>query len=158
MLTLALVLPFLLAQVDIDPELAARLLVSAIESGQWWLALGPVVALVVWFLRAKLAPRFPKLDTFFQQPVVALVTPVVVAFLGGVLTKTAAGELTSAKVLLSLLPDVLKVAFTAIATYVGIKKVAEQREQAKATANAAVPNEQAAVDALTKLPSGPGEP
>jgi hypothetical protein len=157
MLALALTLPFLLAQVDLDPELAAKLLVTAIETGQWWLALGPVVALVVWLLRAKLAPHYPKLDAFFQQPVVALVTPVVIAFLGGVLSKTAAGELTSAKVLLALLPDVLKVAFTAIATYIGIKKVAEQREQSKATAAAKVTDEQAAVDALTK-PAGPGEP
>jgi hypothetical protein len=151
--TLALAVPFLRAQVEaIDPELAAKLLVAAIESGQWWLTLGPVVALIVWFLRAKLAPKFPKFDAFLQKPVVAFITPILVAFLGGVLSKTAAGELTSASALLGIIPDVLKVAFTAIATYVGIKKVAEQRADSKAKAEAQVPpgDTQAAVDSITK--------
>lgn len=123
---------------DIDVTAAANLLFKGIESGNWWLILGPVVALLVWALREKIAPTFPKVNEFLQQPIPALLSPIVVAALGGLLTILAAGPV-SKTALLGLVPVVLKVAFTAISSFVGMKKVTEHREQAKANAAAAVP-------------------
>lgn len=145
----------LLAQVppletaDIDPTVAAKLLLQGLETRNWWLVAGPVVALAVWFLRVRLAPTVPALDNWLKQPVPALLSPVLVSFLGGVLTLAAAGTLTP-EALMLLVPVVLKVAFTAISTFVGTKKVAEQKAQAQQTATEKVVTLQDAAKVLSE--------
>lgn len=139
------------AATDIDVTAAANLLLKGIETGNWWLILGPAVALLVWALREKVAPMFPKVNEFLQQPIPALLSPVIVAFLGGLLTILAAGPVTKAA-LLALIPIVLKVAFTAISSFIGVKKVAEHREQAKNTAAGAVQDAASAAAVLNAPP------
>lgn len=138
-------------EAGIDPALAADLLLKGIESGNWWLILGPGLSLLVWALRMKVAPLYAPLDGFLQKPVPALLTPILTSLLAGLLTVLVAGPVTK-EALLALLPSVLKVSFTAIATYVAVKKVAEQREQAHEKAKVTVPAVQDAVAELNKPP------
>lgn len=135
---------------DFDPEIVAKLVLTGIETGNWWLIAGPGLALIFWLFRSKIAPRWPAIEKFFNQPVVGYITPVVAAILGGVVDLAIAGQLTSWAALLGILPTALKVAFTAIATYIGIKQVGKQQDQAKAKAEAAIPTPQAAADSITK--------
>lgn len=122
----------------IDPQVAADLLLKGIESGNWWLIVGPILALTVWVIREKLAPQHPELGDFLKKPLPSLLMPVVVSTLGGLLALLGAGKFGAAA-MAALVPSILKVAFTAIASYVSVKKVGEHQEQAKTAAQVLVP-------------------
>lgn len=116
---------------------------------QYALALGPVVALIVWALRKYdvLIPKYgAQIDAFLNQPVVAFLLPTLVAAVGGVGTALAAHQPP-----LDIIKSVFEAAMSAVFTYVGLKKVAEQKA-AGATAAAAVAEggKAAAIEELKK--------
>ncbi|MFZ2152110.1 MAG: hypothetical protein WAV09_03320 [Minisyncoccia bacterium] len=143
-----------LLQVDpavFDPDATAKLIVDAIEKGQWWIVAGPALALFIHYTKKLIAPKWPKLAEFLNQPLVAFSTPFVVAFLAGTATTFAAVQGMPGKAeWIALLSTAIKVAATAIATYVGLKKRTEQKELAVAAAAAAIVDKKTAIDELNK--------
>jgi hypothetical protein len=131
-----------------DPLALANIVLEAVSAKNYWLLAGAGISLAVAVLRA-VAAKFPKLEAFIEQPVVTYALPIVLSFALGLASLALAGPVTQAG-LVALAFTSLKVAFTAIAGYVGIKKVAEQQAQAKVAAAAAVPDVKAAVQELNK--------
>lgn len=127
----------------------AQQLWQLVVTKQYALALGPVIALLVYALRKwdKLIPKYgDQIDAFLNQPVVAFALPTIVAAVGGVGTALAAHQPP-----LDVLKSVFEAAMSAVFTYVGLKKIAEQ-QTAGATAAAAVDagGKTAAIDELKK--------
>lgn len=145
-----------LLQVDptaFDPEPLLKIVVEGIEKGQWWLVIGPTLALLIHYSKKLIAPRWPKLSEFLNKPVVAFSTPFVLSFLGGTATMLAQTKGMPGKAeLILLVSSAIKVAVTAVAGYVGLKKIAEQKELAAEKAVVAIPDKQAALDELNKKP------
>lgn len=109
--------------------------VDAVFKKDWAMALGPFVALGVFGLRKydRQIPKYgEKVDAFLNQPAVAFLLPSVVSAAGGFGTALAAHQPFS-----DAFKAALHVAVTAVFTYVGIKKVAEQFEAQPAPAPAA---------------------
>jgi hypothetical protein len=133
-----------------DPTPLLKVVLEGIEKGQWWIALGPALALGIFYAKKLIAPRWPKLGEFLNKPVVAFSTPFVLSFLGGMGNTLATTGVPGKEQFIALLSSAIKVAVTAIASYVGVKKLAEQKAAAEVTAVAAVPDKQAAIDELNK--------
>ncbi len=129
---------------DIDVANLAKLLLEGVQGKNWWVVASVVVTVVVWLLRTKLPKLMPQTEGFLTHPVVSVSLPVIASLASGILTAALAGPITAA-ILPSLLSDVLKVAFGAIAIFVAGKKVAEARE--------AVPDKASAVATLNKGPT-----
>jgi peptidoglycan/LPS O-acetylase OafA/YrhL len=114
---------------------------------QYALALGPVVALVVWGLRkydTKIPKVGPQVDAFLNKPFVAFLLPTVVAAAGGAGTALAAG-----KPVVDVLGAIFQASMSAVFSYVGLKKLGEQRA-AGATAAAEIQTKTDAIDELKK--------
>jgi hypothetical protein len=141
---------FALLQAEFDPTPMLKIVLEGIEKGQWWMALGPALALAIFYAKKVIAPRWPKLSDFLNKPVVAYSTPFVLSFLGGTANTLATVGVPGKEQFITLLSSAIKVAVTAIASYVGVKKLAEQKVQAQVVAVAAVPDKQAAIDELNK--------
>jgi hypothetical protein len=145
-----------LLQVDpaaFDPEPLLKIVAEGIEKGQWWIVLGPALALLIHYSKKFIAPRWPKLSEFLAQPFVAFLTPFVLSFLGGTATMFVQTKGMPGKAeLILLVSSAIKVAVTAVAGYVGLKKLAEQKVQAAEKAAAVVVDKQAALDEMNKKP------
>lgn len=144
----ALDLPALTPPVDDQTAVGvAQQIWQLVVNKQYALALGPVVALIVFALRKwdKNIPKIgPQVDAFLNQPIVAFLLPTVVAAAGGLGTALAAG-----KPPIDAVGSVFEAAMGAVFTYVGIKKVAEQKA-AGDDASAAITDKQKAVEEITK--------
>lgn len=126
----------------------AGALYEAIVKGNWWLAMGPAVTLLVFLLRrydTKIPKVGPAIDAFLNQPMVAFSLPIVLSAIGGWGSAAASGQ----PVGLALL-SALKVAGTSVITFLLAKNAAEQVKSAGDKAAAAVATPQAAVDAINK--------
>jgi hypothetical protein len=114
---------------------------------QYALALGPVVALVVFGLK-KYDVKIPKygaaIDKFLDQPFVSFLLPTIVAAAGGAGTALAAH-----KPVVEVLAAVFQASMSAVFSYVGLKKLGEQRE-AGAAAAAEVTDKAKAIEELKK--------
>jgi hypothetical protein len=125
-----------------------KALLENVEHGNWWLAAGPALTLVVLGLRAwdtHIPKVGPAIDAFFNQPIVAFLLPVVLSALTGLFSALGTGMPVGPALLAAL-----KVAGTAITVYVGGKKLLEQAQGAGAAAAAGVTSGPAAVDAINK--------
>lgn len=115
----------------------AQQLFAAITSGNWWLAAAVGVLLLVVALRSQVVRKLlpAKLAEMLDHPVVAFSLPLLTALGLGLATAAVAGPVT-APVLVAVVLGALKVSMGAITTYVGAKKVAEARAEAKEKAAA----------------------
>lgn len=139
---------------DIDVEALLNLVVGGIQQGNWWIVAGPLLALVIHLGRSFIAPRYPKLSEFLAKPLVAFSLPFVLSFLvSTVQTMATVHGLPNQAQLIALLAAAVKVAATAIATYVGVKKHVEAKELAAEKAAAVVTDKQAALAELNKPPA-----
>lgn len=138
------------AVTDFDPTPLLNLVLEGISKGQWWIVVGPLLALAIHYTKKLIAPRWPKLSEFLNKPVVAFSTPFVLSFLGGTANTLATIGVPGKEQLIALVASAIKVAVTAIAAYVGLKKVAEQKEIATETAKVAVTDKASALDELNK--------
>lgn len=145
-----ILLALLQADAAFDPTPLLKIVLEGIEHGQWWLAIGPALALAIFYTKKFIAPRWPKVSEFLNKPAVAFATPFVLSFLGGTANTLATTGVPGKEQFIALLSSAIKVAVTAVASYVGVKKIAEQKEQATQVAVAAIPNKQAAIDELNK--------
>lgn len=113
----------------------------------WAMAAGPALALIVFALR-KWDTKIPKygaqIDAFLNKPFVAFLLPTIVSAAGGLGTALAAG-----KPPLDALKAVFEASMSAVFSYVGLKKLAEQQTVGKEAA-AAVDSKAAAIDELKK--------
>ncbi len=139
-----------LLQADFDPMPLLKIALEGVEKGQWWIAVGPLLALAIFGMKKFIAPRWPALSAFLEKPVVAFATPFVLSFLGGTANTLATVGIPGKEQLIALFASALKVAVTAVATYVGAKKIVEQKEIATEKAAAAITDKQSAVDELNK--------
>ena len=106
-----------------EPRQAAA---RGVQGQNWWVVASVVVTVVVWLLRTKLPKLMPQTEGFSRTPWCRCRCPSSPPLASGILTAALAGPITAA-ILPSLLSDVLKVAFGAIAIFVA-GKVAEARE------------------------------
>lgn len=130
-----------------DDEAVAlfRSLWSFAVEKNWASAFGPLITLIVWALRKwdeKIPKVGPAIDQFLNRPFVAFLLPTVVSAIGGFGTALLAGQPIQAA-----LVAVWSAASSAIATYIGLKKI---DESLKAGAEAAKKVETKA-DAISKL-------
>ena len=103
-------------------------LYHAVVSGNWWLAMGPAVTALVFFLKkydVKIPKVGPAIDSFLDKPVVSFALPFLVSAVGGFGTAMATGL-----PLVSALGAAGKVAMAAVVTYIGLKKAAESMKPA----------------------------
>lgn len=115
---------------DIDVFAMLKLILDAVENGNWWLAAGPALTLAVFFLRkydTKIPKIGPAIDRFLNQPLVAFALPVVLSALTGLFSALATGTPVVPALLAAL-----KVAGTAVMTFLLAKNAAEQVKGAKA--------------------------
>lgn len=130
--TAALAQGSVMAADAVDPEnleQVAQLLLTGVTSGNGFLIAAGVVLLAVMGLRSERVGKwFPKVGEFFQNPAVSYALPFVVAIaLGLVALGVSPTPVTAATALGVLFAAVAKVAPTAIAAYVGGKKVVEAK-------------------------------
>lgn len=133
-----------------DPDVTetANIVYQGIVSGNWWLAAGAALTILVWALRKYGSKFFPKLAPYLKNPLVAFAMPVVLSCLGAVVDSLLAGKPINVA-----LQAAIKPAMAAVWFYVGKSKYDEVREAAKQQAAAAVPNTAAAINVHT---NGPG--
>lgn len=115
---------------------------------QYALALGPVVALIVFGLRKYdlQIPKYgPAIDKLLNQPLVAFLLPTVVSAAGGMGTALAAH-----KPVADVLAAVFQASMSAVFAYVGLKKIGEQ----KAAGAPPAPPALAAVPPVATPPGG----
>lgn len=117
---------------DLDVTHLAQQLLAGITSGNWWLVAAVGVLLLVAALRSGVARKLlpEKTAELLDHPVVAFSLPLLTALGLGLATAAVAGPVT-APVLVAVALGALKVSMGAITTYVGAKKVAEARADAK---------------------------
>lgn len=125
-----------------------KAMLDGVQSGNWWLAAGPALTLVVWVLRKYdlLIPKVgPAIDGFLNQPLVAFALPVVLSALTGLFSALGTGQPIGPALLAAV-----KVAGAAMMTFLLAKNVSEQADRAGAKAAAAVTSGPAAVDVINK--------
>ena len=140
-----------------DPDVIniARVVWDAVTSKQqswgWMLAAGLVV-LIVMGLRSKFVRRLlpAKVGGWLDNPIVAWTLPSLVGMAGSVLNALVAGM-----PLMVALNEGAKVGVAAIASYVGGKKIAEARANARAKAKAEIDSKDEAIEVLTAGHRGP---
>lgn len=117
---------------DLDVTHLAQQLLAGITSGNWWLVAAVGVLLLVAALRSGAARKLlpAKAAELLDHPVVAFSMPLLTALGLGLATAAVAGPVT-APVLVAVVLGALKVSMGAITTYVGAKKLAEARADAK---------------------------
>ena len=99
-------------------------------------AFAPLIVLLVWALKkwdVKIPKVGPAIDAFLDKPLVSFLLPVLASAIGGFGT-----ALFSGKPFTEALMAVVAAASSAIATFIGIKKVAEAVEAGKAAADTVV--------------------
>lgn len=134
-----------------DPAALAQMIIDAIATKQWWVVASAAVLLLTWALRSFGSKISPKISAFLMNPIVSWALPSVLALLGGVtVTLVSHKPLVAA----TLIGEVLKVSFGAIAMYVGAKKIAEARS-AGATAAGAVTTKADAIKVIVNETKGP---
>lgn len=134
---------------DVDVLGLLAKLLDAVENGNWWLAAGPALTLAVLGLKKfdQDIPRVgPAVSRFMDQPAVSFVLPTVLSGATGLFGSLATGLPIGPALLAAL-----KVSMSAIFTYVGAKKVAEQAKAAGDAAAAKVETKASAVDVINKL-------
>jgi hypothetical protein len=138
-----------------DPGALAQQIWTMLVAKNYAAALGPVLTLIVWALRKydlKIPKYGPAIDGFLNQPVVAFLLPTVISGLGGFATALAAHQpFTDA------LFAVLQASGSAIVTYIGLNKVAEQIAAGKVAADT-VQTKQDAIRELKKEDGGAAPP
>lgn len=135
-----------------NPAALAQFILDAIASKQWWVVASAGVLLITWGVRNFGVKLFPKLQGFLEHPVVSWAMPSVLALIGGIVVTLTSGKPVVA---LDLVGEVLKVAFGAIAMFVGAKKIAEARADGKAAAAAAVTDKASAISVIINEKKGP---
>lgn len=98
----------------------------------WAAAFGPLITLLVWALRKwdeKIPKVGPAIDRFLNLPFVAFLLPTAVSAIGGFGTALLAGQPIQAA-----LAAVWAAASSAIATYIGLKKIDESLKAGAAEA------------------------
>lgn len=126
---------------------AAQQVWNLIVTKQYALALGPAIALIVFGLRKydKQIPKVgPQIDAFLNKPFVAFLLPTVVSAAGGAGTALAAG-----KPFVDVLAAIFQASMSAVFSYVGLKKLGEQKEAGAAEA-AKVTDKASAIEELKK--------
>lgn len=145
-------LPLLLAQTAASDDLVPmfKALLNGVETGNWWLAAGPLLTLAVMALR-KFDQNIPKvgpaISAFMDQPIVSFLLPIVLSAITGLLSALGTGMPIG-----PALVTAIKVAGVSIMTFVGGKKFIEQVNGAGDKAAAAVTSGPAAVDVINKAP------
>jgi hypothetical protein len=115
---------------DVDVLALVKLIVDAVQNGNGWLAAGPALTLAVFLLRkydTKIPKVGPAIDKFLNQPLVAFALPVVLSALTGLFGALATGQPIAPALLAAV-----KVAGTAVMTFLLAKNTAEQVKGAKA--------------------------
>jgi hypothetical protein len=128
-----------------NPAALAQFILDAIAGKQWWVVASAGVLLITWAVRNFGVKLFPKLAAFLHEPVVSWALPSVLSLIAGVTLALTSGKPI---VIVDLIGEVLKVAFGAIAMYVGAKKIAEARAEGKAAAAQAVTDKQSAISVI----------
>lgn len=126
-----------------------------IVTKQYAAAVGPVLTLLVWGLKKydlvifnalKLPKAAVAVDAFLDKPFVSFLLPTVISTAGGFATALATGHSVT-----EAFSAVWAASTTAITTYVGLKKVAEQFNAGeKAADEVAAGGKAAAIDELKK--------
>jgi len=134
-----------------DPQVvdAANSLYNGLVHHNWGVVAFALIIIVVSVLRAFSKKISPKLDAFFNHPLVAWALPGVLGILGGILAALLAGQPLVAALVSGL-------ATGALAAYghKGVKTVQEIRADAATAAVAAVPDKAAALNVLENGPKG----
>lgn len=130
------------AAADVDVNALLKLMLDGAQTGNWWLAAGPTLTLIVFAVRKydKLIPVIGvKVDAFLNQPLVAFLLPVVLSALTGLTAALGSGQPIGPALLASL-----KVAAAATMSFMLVKNAAEQAAKKGDAAVAAVTTPQAA--------------